>query len=191
MTLDLGVSLQEAAQRIHPVRSDYQNLPIEQGFDWPVIAGHDFDSLYLVVFRSVRLPDADLDLLRWFDDLAYAEALRCGGLLRYFKGDADVRGHCLSFCLWESREAALRAAGGKKHEQAASITARMCVAYDLASYEAATGGAGGRARGRGGQMARAGGEHHGQDVRLLRPGTLRVDDGKCRRENHLSPPLSV
>src|SRR4028118_111138 len=91
MTLDLGVGLQEAAQRISPIRSDYQNLPIEQGFDWPVIADHDFDQLYLVVFRSVRLPDADLDLLRWFDDLAYAEALRCGGLLRYFKGDADAR----------------------------------------------------------------------------------------------------
>ena len=144
MTLDLGVGLQEAAQRISPVRSDYQNLPIEQGFDWPVIAGHDFDSLYLVVFRSVRRPDADLDLLRWFDDLAYAEALRCGGLLRYFKGDADARGHCLSFCLWESREAALRAAGGKKHEQAASITARMYVSYDLERYELTTGNASGR-----------------------------------------------
>ena len=134
MTIDLGVGLQEAAQRIHPVRPDYQNLPIEQGFDWPVIAGQDFDQLYLVVFRSERLPDADLDLLRWFDDLAYAEALASGGLLRYFKGDADDRRRCLSFCLWESREAALRAAGGKKHEQAASITARMYVSYDLERY---------------------------------------------------------
>src|SRR4028118_161763 len=100
MTLDLGVGLQEAAQRISPVRSDYQNVSIEQGFDWPVIAGHDFDSLYLVVFRSVRLPDADVDLLRWFDDLAYAEALRCGGLLRYFTGDADARRPCLPSPLW-------------------------------------------------------------------------------------------
>src|SRR4028118_651900 len=72
MTLELGVGLQEAAQRIHPVRPDYQSIPIEQGFDWPVIAGQDFDQLYLVVFRSERLPDADLDLLRWFADLAYA-----------------------------------------------------------------------------------------------------------------------
>ena len=38
MTLDLRVGLQEAAQRIHPVRPDYQDLPIEQGFDWPAIA---------------------------------------------------------------------------------------------------------------------------------------------------------
>jgi hypothetical protein len=144
MTLELGVGLQEAAQRIHPVRPDYQNLPIEQGFDWPVIAGQDFDQLYLVVFRSERLPDADLDLLRWFDDLAYAEALASGGLLRYFKGDADDRRRCLSFCLWESREAALRAAGGKKHEQAASITARMYVSYDLERYALTPGDDGGR-----------------------------------------------
>ena len=143
MTINLGVGLQEAAQRIHPVRPDYQNLPIEQGFDWPVIAGQDFDTLYLVVFRSERLPDADLDLLRWFDDLAYAEALASGGLLRYFKGDADDRRRCLSFCLWESREAALRAAGGKKHEQAASITARMYVSYDLERYVLTPGDDGG------------------------------------------------
>ena len=142
MTLDLRVGLQEAAQRISPVHPDYQHLPIERGFGWPAIAGYHFDQLYLVVFRSVRRPDADLDLLRWFDDLAYAEALRSGGLLRYFKGDADERGHCLSFCLWESREAALRASGGKKHEQAASITARMYVSYDLERYELTPGGAG-------------------------------------------------
>ncbi len=135
MKIDLQVSLQEAAQRVSPVRPDYQNLPIKQGFDWPVIAGYEFGQLYLVVFRSERLPDADLDLLRWFDDLAYAEALASGGLLRYFKGDADGRRRCLSFCLWESRDAALRAAGGKKHAQAASITARMYVSYDLERYE--------------------------------------------------------
>ncbi|MBA3422975.1 MAG: hypothetical protein H0U04_00255 [Rubrobacter sp.] len=141
MTTDLRVGLHEAAQRISPVRPDYQNLPIDQGFDWPKIADCPFDQLYLVVFRSVRRPDADLDLLRWFDDLAYAEALGSGGLLRYFKGEADGRGHCLSFCLWESREAALRAVGGKKHEQAASITTRMYVSYDLERYELTPGDA--------------------------------------------------
>ena len=144
MTIDLRVGLHEAAQRISPVHPDYANLPIEQGFDWSALADHPFERLYLVVFRSVRRPDADLDLLRWFDDLAYGEALASGGLLRYFKGDADDRRRCLSFCLWESREAALRAAGGKKHEQAASITARMYVSYDLERYELTTGNAGGR-----------------------------------------------
>ena len=144
MTLDLRAGLHEAAQRISPVHPDYPDQPIEQGFDWPAISDHAFDHLYLVVFRSVRLPDADLDLLRWFDDLAYAEALQSGGLLRYFKGDADERGHCLSFCLWESREAALRASGGKQHARAADITTSMYVSYDLERYELTPGEEGGR-----------------------------------------------
>ena len=93
--------------------------------------------------RSVRRPDADLDLLRWYDDLAYAEALGSGGLLRYFKGDADGRGHCLSFCLWESREAAARASGGTQHARAAGITASMYVSYDLERYELKPGDPGG------------------------------------------------
>ena len=135
MTLDLRVGLREAAQRIHPVHPDYPDLSIERGFNWPAIAGHPFDRLYLVVFRSARRPDADLDLLRWYDDLAYAEALGSGGLLRYFKGEADGRGHCLSFCLWESRDAAVRAVGGKSHARAAGITASMYVSYDLERYE--------------------------------------------------------
>lgn len=135
MPLDLGVGLQEAAQRIRPIRPDYPYLPIEEGFDWPAIAGYPFESLYLVVFRSVRRPDADLDLLRWFDDLAYAEALQSGGLLRYFKGAADEHGRCLSFCLWETREAAVNASGGRQHARATDITAKMYVSYDLERYE--------------------------------------------------------
>ena len=144
MTLDLRVGLQEAAQRIHPVRPDYPDTPIQEGFSWPAIADHPFDRLYLVVFRSVRRPDADLDVLRWYDDLAYAEALNAGGLLRYFKGAADDRGHCLSFCLWESREAAVRASGSQQHARAATITARMYVSYELERYEVTPGNGGGR-----------------------------------------------
>jgi hypothetical protein len=127
-----------------PARGRPENLSRPSGLPEPTdrtglrLARHRRPRLRQPLPRRLPLrapPDADLDLLRWFDDLAYAEALRCGGLLRYFKGDADARGHCLSFCLWESREAALRAAGGKKHEQAASITARMYVSYDLERYE--------------------------------------------------------
>jgi hypothetical protein len=135
MPLDLRGGLQEAAQRIRPIRPDYPYIPIEEGFDWPAIAGCSLESLYLVVFRSVRRPDADLDMLRWFDDLAYAEALQSGGLLRYFKGSADEHGRCLSFCLWETREAAVNASGSRQHARAADITAKMYVSYDLERYE--------------------------------------------------------
>jgi hypothetical protein len=88
----------------------------------------------LVVFRSVRRPDADLDLLREHDDRAYEEAVRSGGLLRYFKGDANERGECLSFCLWETSERASAAASADSHRSAADLTARMYISYVLDRY---------------------------------------------------------
>jgi hypothetical protein len=135
MTLDARAGLLEACRRISPTHPDYAVLPIEEGFDWSPLAGAAFDRLYLVVFRSVRRETADLDLLRRYDDRAYAEALKHGGLLRYFKGEMDEFRRCLSFCLWESREDALVASGGAKHTEAASITAEMYESYRLYRYD--------------------------------------------------------
>ena len=135
MTLNTRVGFLEACQQISPVHPRYTNLPIEQGFDWgPCLRGGLFDSLYLVVFRSVRRATADLDLLREFDDLAYEEALASGGLLRYFKGEMNERRECLSFCLWECRDQARAAAGGASHGKAAEITAVMYESYRLYRY---------------------------------------------------------
>ncbi|MGH3144761.1 MAG: hypothetical protein ACRDTR_03070 [Rubrobacter sp.] len=135
MTLDLRPALHRACQQISPIHPDYATRPIQEGFDWSSsLAGCNFDVLYLVVFRSVRRPTADLDLLREHDDRAYAEALGSGGLLRYFKGHANELGECLSFCLWESREQALEAAAASSHRSAAGITELMYESYVLDRY---------------------------------------------------------
>ncbi len=134
MALDLGADLHESCLQISPKHPDYAALPIRDGFDWSPISGSIFDQLYLVVFRSVRRPDADLGLLRERDDRAYEEALKSGGLLRYFKGLANERGECLSFCLWETREQARKAADADSHRSAADITARMYLSYVLDRY---------------------------------------------------------
>ena len=135
MTPDLGAGLHEACGRISPLHPDYVTRPVQEGFDWASsLAGCRFDRLYLVVFRSVRRPTADLDLLRERDDRAYAEALESGGLLRYFKGHANGRGECLSFCLWETREQAMRAAGAASHRSAADISLQMYESYVLDRY---------------------------------------------------------
>jgi hypothetical protein len=131
MTLDLTVDLYEACQRISPTNPDYAILPIEDGFDWSSLSGCLFDRLYLVVFRSLWQPEADLDLLREEDDRAFEEALEFGGLLRYFRGHANERGECLSFCLWETREQARRAADAASHRSAASVSAQMYLSYSL------------------------------------------------------------
>ena len=135
MTLDLRADLYEACRQISPRHSDYMTLPIQDGFDWSSsLSGCLFDRLYLVVFRSVRRPTADLHLLREYDDHAYEEALESGGLLRYFKGHANERGECLSFCLWESREQAREAAGAASHQSAVGLSAQMYVSYVLDRY---------------------------------------------------------
>ena len=124
-----------AYQQICPIYPDYATRPIQDGFSWSSsLSGCDFDRLYLIVFRSVRRKSADLQLLREHDDRAYEEALNSGGLLRYFKGSANERGECLSFCLWEKREQARKAAGATSHKSAAGITEQMYESYVLDRY---------------------------------------------------------
>ena len=143
MTLDHQVSLYEACRRISPINPDYANLPVEEGFDWSSHLGEArFDRLYLVVFRSVRRPAADLRLMKEHDDRAYEDAVETGGLLRYFKGEMNGRRECLSFCLWESRERAATASGGVSHRAAARLTDRMYESFVLERYELAKGEAG-------------------------------------------------
>ncbi len=143
MTLDYRTtSLYEACQRLSPIDPDYANLPIEEGFNWSSCLDEAcFDRLYVVVFRSVRRASANLDLLREHDDRAYADAEGAGGLLFYFKGLVNERRECLSFCLWESREQARRAASGASHREAATITAEMYESYTIERYDLIKGGA--------------------------------------------------
>ena len=124
-----------ASQRISPLYPDYATRPIQDGFSWcSSLAGCAFERLYLVVFRSVRRPSADLDLLREHDDRAYERALESDGLLRYFKGEANKLGECLSFCLWETREQAIEAAGAASHRSAADISVPMYESCVLERY---------------------------------------------------------
>jgi hypothetical protein len=122
-------------QQICPTYPDYATRPIQDGFSWSSsLAGCAFERLYLVVFRSVRRPSADIDLLREHDDRAYEKALESGGLLRYFKGEANEQRECLSFCLWETRGQAMRAGGAASHRSAAEISVRMYESYVLERY---------------------------------------------------------
>ena len=127
--------LRRACQQISPLYPDYATRPIHDGFSWSSsLLGCAFERLYLVVFRSVRRPSADLDLLREHDDRAYEKALESGGLLRYFKGEANEQRECLSFCLWQTRRQAIEAAGASSHRSAADISVRMYESYVLDRY---------------------------------------------------------
>ena len=119
----------------NPIHHDYASLPIQDGFDWArSLRSIPAVRIYLVVFRSVRRASADLDVLKEHDDAAYAEALGAGGLLHYFKGEANERRECLSFCLWESRQRAVEAVGGPSHRAAVEIWRAMYESYDIERY---------------------------------------------------------
>jgi hypothetical protein len=136
MNLDHRAGLYGACRQLSPIHPDHATLPIQEGFNWSsCLAEVPFSRLYLVVFRSVRRTMADLELLKEHDAKAYAEALEAGGLLRYFRGSMNERRECLSFCLWESREQARRAAGGASHRRATEITAAMYESYALERYD--------------------------------------------------------
>ena len=78
---------------------------------------------------------ADRELLREHDERADAEASQAGGLLFYYRGVMNERRECLSFCLWESREQARRAAGATSHREARGIVAEMYESFSLERYD--------------------------------------------------------
>jgi hypothetical protein len=118
--------------RLLPVSNDYATLPVADAFTWdacadPALAGE----WYLVVFRSVQRIGADQEELRRMDDAAHDEAAGSPGFIHYFKGPANERRECLSFCLWDSRREAREAAGQPAHVAAISVISATYERYTL------------------------------------------------------------
>lgn len=124
--------LRDAFNELEPVREDYPLVPIEDGFNWTACtAGITIPPLYLVVFRSIRRADADLAVLKAFDDRAFEDASKAPGFLFYFKGQVTPELECLSFCLWGTQEQARAASARPDHVAAANLVAEMYESYDL------------------------------------------------------------
>jgi hypothetical protein len=89
--------------------------------------------MYLVVFRSVRNPEADDDLIVALDDAALAEAGQSPALLHYFASEVEEESRkAMSWCLWTDMQAARDALSGSAHQEAAS---RVHELYDNFSLE--------------------------------------------------------
>ena len=118
--------------RLVPSGDDYAGQPVGSAFTWSTIATPDQSGeWYLVAFRSTRRAGADETQLQQLDDLAHDEASRSPGFVHYFKGPANQRGECLSFCLWDSRREARAAAGRPDHARAAAIVHETYDSYTL------------------------------------------------------------
>jgi hypothetical protein len=115
-----------------PVSDHYAQRPVADAFDWGACAPNlPPGEWYLVAFRSIIRPDADLDRLRAYDDWAHAEASDAPGFVHYFKGPLAADGSCLSFCLWNSRAEARAAAGRPAHRDAVTLVSDVYASYTL------------------------------------------------------------
>lgn len=120
--------------RLLPVSDDYATLPVALAFTWDACAAEApalEGEWYLVAFRSVQWISADQERLHRVDDAAHAEAAGSPGFVHYFRGPANARRECLSFCLWDSRREARVAAGKPDHVAAISVTAETYERYTL------------------------------------------------------------
>lgn len=119
-------------QRLAPVSDQYATLPIADAFTWdaclPEVPPGEW---YMVAFRSTRRAGADEGRLMAYDDWAHTEAMEAPGFVHYFKGPANERGECMSFCLWTSRAEARAASGRPAHVEAAALTFESYAQYRL------------------------------------------------------------
>lgn len=116
------------------IDADYSRLPIDVGFNWnEAFAAVDRGAWYLVAFRSRHRADADHAFLTRLDERASAAASRHPGFLYYFVGTPQAEGHCLSFCLWRSRHAAV-AAADPAHREAMLLGLPCFEHYRLERY---------------------------------------------------------
>jgi hypothetical protein len=130
------VSASEAFRELAPVTAQYATVPIMEGFNWADCATQLSEGeWYLVVFRSVRREAVDDLTLEMHDYGAYIEAQRRAiGLVYYFRGTHNERRECLSFCIWSSREEAIRAAQLPLHRVAMAMTDEKYEWYSLERY---------------------------------------------------------
>jgi hypothetical protein len=132
---DAAVYATPPFDRLVPVRAGYQTAPVLEAFNWSyTLSDIESGRWYLIVFRSLRYPDVDNDVLTHYDDIAFSEAMRAGGLLRYYKGAMDRERRCLSLCVWEKRRQAQLATAMPRHVDAARQTHRFYVWYDVERY---------------------------------------------------------
>lgn len=92
------------------LRHDFAVAPYDEAFNWATVinalrglvqnAGFSWQrqEFYVIVFRSTLAPAANYLRLGDMDEKAHAEAMKSGGLLKYWFGEPDVHGRNLATC---------------------------------------------------------------------------------------------
>jgi heme-degrading monooxygenase HmoA len=129
------ITATDAANRLIAMDDHYQTAPIHKGFNWDEAFADAVDGQwYLVVFRSRHAPTADEHLLNEFDRHAVEAAKLSPGFIYYFAGTPCPAGDCVSFCLWESQQAARNGAAHPAHVSATKLAPVSYEHYSLERY---------------------------------------------------------
>ncbi|KAJ5767020.1 uncharacterized protein N7511_004636 [Penicillium nucicola] len=147
-----------ALSYLKPTRVDYATAAYTESFNWTEVfellkAFSDAEnhawkrrSYYVVIFRSVLLPDVDSEYLYALDAHSHREAMASGGLLKYWFGAKDDLGRNLATCIWRNRDdarlggrgpwhARARAAGSVLYEQILFTTLGLNIADGVGSWD--------------------------------------------------------
>ena len=145
----LALSLTE----LQPVREDYATAPYKDAFNWSSVItklrslvsseGYDWQerTFYVVVFRSRVAEGTDRKDLGSLDEASHQEAVKGGGLLKYWFGVPDRERRNVATCkcaetfasilreewlrrlgVWRNKEDARLGSGGEGHRRAAMAT---------------------------------------------------------------------
>ncbi|KAJ5799411.1 uncharacterized protein N7518_001479 [Penicillium psychrosexuale] len=122
---------------LKPIRDDYATADYTESFNWTEVydllrvfsqaENHTWksQSYYVVIFRSILLPDIDSDRLYDLDAHSHQEAIASGGLLKYWFGAKNDKHRNLATCIWRSRNDARLGGLGPWHAQARAAAAVM------------------------------------------------------------------
>jgi hypothetical protein len=128
-----------------PIRDDFAHVRTLEGFDWQRIGrgvrrteplGIKSSEKYLVVFRSRRKEDANIDQLVALEDAAYEDATKSGKLIAYKAGPIREDRRNVSFCIWRSAKDAYEVSHRPPHDGTEGAMAYAKQAYEVNDYEA-------------------------------------------------------
>ncbi|KAI4170453.1 MAG: hypothetical protein LQ343_004956 [Gyalolechia ehrenbergii] len=154
------ILLARALTILTPVTHAYATSPYIDSFNWDAVltylaAAIKSETLhwkeqyfYIVVFRSQVPPSTDRSHLAELDKAAHVEAMRSGGLLKYWFGTPDVDGRNVATCkqlilsltleqsdsaegVWRRREDAAPGSSGEGHKAAMRATVKMYSEWNI------------------------------------------------------------
>ncbi|KAI4129451.1 MAG: hypothetical protein LQ338_002232 [Usnochroma carphineum] len=146
------VYLAKALTIFSPVTNAYATATYTKAFNWDIVFsslaaavktdGFDWTEqvFYIVVFRSQVPPSTDRSHLAELDERAHVEAMRSGGLLKYWFGTPDANGRNLATCIWRRHEDAVLGGSGEGHKAAMRATINMYSEWHVERFKLVIGG---------------------------------------------------